>query len=62
MSNIDQSIETRTFEVTQESIDQLINNIKSKNIGFINNQFNDLNPSDAAEVLSNIAEKFRVKM
>jgi len=62
MSNIDQSIETRTFEVTQESIDQLINNIKSKNIEFINNQFNDLNPSDAAELLSNIPEKFRVKM
>ncbi len=51
--------ENKTFEVTKEFIDNLINLINEKRVGEINNVLYRLHPSDAAEVLSNLPEKFR---
>ena len=62
MPDIEQSTDTKTFEVTQKKIDVLIRDIENNNIENINDIFAFLNPSDAAELLSNIPEKFRVKL
>jgi len=62
MPDIEQSTDTKTFEVTQKKIDVLISDIENNNIENINDIFAFLNPSDAAELLSNIPEKFRVKL
>ena len=51
--------ENKTFEVTKEFIDNLIILINEKRVGEINNILYRLHPSDAAEVLSNLPEKFR---
>ena len=51
--------ENKTFEVTKEFIDNLINLINEKRVGEINNVLYRLHPSDAAEVLSNLPEKSR---
>ena len=58
MPDIEQSTDTKTFEVTQKKIDVLISDIENNNIENINDIFAFLNPSDAAELLSNIPEKF----
>ena len=58
MSN-KQIIENKTFVVTKALIDNLISLISEKQIGEINNILHSLHPSDAAEVLSNLPEKFR---
>ncbi len=62
MSNNNQSTDPKTFEVTQQIIDTLIKEIEEKNINQINDRFAFLNPSDSAELLSNIPEKFRLKL
>ena len=51
--------ENKTFKVTKEFIDILITLINEKRVGEINNILYRLHPSDAAEVLSNLPEKFR---
>lgn len=51
--------ENKTFKVTKEIIDNLITLINEKRVGEINNILYRLHPSDAAEVLSNLPEKFR---
>lgn len=51
--------ENKRFEVTKELIDNLITLINEKRVGEINNILYRLHPSDAAEVLSNLPEKFR---
>ena len=58
MSN-KQIIENKTFVVTKALIDNLISLISEKQVGEINNILYSLHPSDAAEVLSNLPEKFR---
>ena len=58
MSNY-QNTENKVFEVTKEFIDNLITLINEKRVDEINYTLHSLHPSDAAEVLSNLPEKFR---
>ena len=58
MSN-NQITENKVFEVTKEFIDNLITLINEKRLDEINYTLHSLHPSDAAEVLSNLPEKFR---
>ncbi len=50
---------TESFAVTNKFIDNLIVLIKEKRVSEINTLLHSLHPSDTAEVLSNLPEKFR---
>ena len=58
MSN-NQTTENKAFEVNKEFIDNLITLITEKSVDEINYTLHRLHPSDAAEVLSNLPEKYR---
>ena len=58
MSN-NQITENKAFEVNKEFIDNLITLISEKRVDEINYTLHRLHPSDAAEVLSNLPEKYR---